>query len=547
MMNDVKEEVPAKGKANEEARNSLKGSILKRRASLSEAEECFLHALLVEEPQFSNGNDDPHLAKKLEKASQVLNDDMLFSVPPADENQEDVSKMNANKTTRRPSILGLWQAHEDGVAPLSLVKRGSLSLQPPSGDLKEEAEELDQEEEKKDPSEDAEEDDDGSDNASDEEVRHEKHALEDGSSGSSWGEEDHRENYSSWEVLKNEYAEDFGFDYSDTGSSADDILDDKDSVQNTFRILGTSADDTSAQPHVLSPPLMDALMSFLPDNLRGENFWLKFSLVRDGASLETLKRYVRASKYTILAIETPTGEVFGSFTSSPWRHNLGFYGAAPAFVWKMRHSRRTKCYSLFDQAQLESEIDVYMYSGTNELVQACRRDELAVGGDDGLPNLDEEIFDELPDLFVRDVNSGFALKLDDDLLTGTSNPSPTFRNPSLCSSGKTGDTFEVSNLEIWTFTPAFDVKSAERLEMTKFFIAESIREGSCGYASDVSQQSSRSSQFSSQDLVQEEFYRRVGHDRNSEERRDRWQYLNMMGGTDGVNRGVGGSPRYGGP
>jgi hypothetical protein len=545
MMKDVQEEVPAKGKANEEARNNLKGSILKRRASLSEAEEFFLHALLVEEPQSSKGDDDPHHINKLEKASQVLNDDMLFSVPPADEKQEDASKVNANKTTKRPSILGLWQAHEDGVAPKSLALRGSLSLPPSAGDLKQEAEESDQEEEKKDPNEEAEEDD-GSGNASDEEVRHEKHALEDGSSGSSWGEEDHRENYSSWEVLKNEYAEDFGFDYSDTGSSADDILDGKDSVQNTFRILGTSADDTSAQPHVLSPPLMDALASFLPDNLSGENFWLKYSLVRDGASLQTLKRYVRASKYTILAIETPTGEVFGSFTSSPWRHNLGFYGAAPAFVWKMRHSRRTKCHSLFDQAQLESEIDVYMYSGTNELVQACRRDELAVGGDDGLPNLDEgETFDGLPDSFVRDVNSGFALKLDDDLLTGTSNPSPTFRNPSLCGSG---DTFEVSNLEIWTFTPAFDVKSAETLEMTKFFIAESIREGSCGYPSDLSQQSSRSSQFSSQELVQEEFYRRVGQDRKSEERRDRWQYLNMMGGTDGVNRGVAGSsPRFGGP
>jgi hypothetical protein len=533
MMKDVQEEVPAEVKANEETRKNLRGSILERRASLSEAEEYFLHALLVEEPQSSKGDDDPKLAKKLEEASQILNDDMLFSVPPV------LSKMNANKKARRPSILGLWLAHEDGVAPKSLAKLGSLSLQP-SGDLKQEVEELDQEEDKILEL----EEDDSSDAASDEEVRHEDHALEDGSSGSSWGEEDHYENYSCWEVLKNEYAEDFGFDYSERGISPDDILDGNDSLQNTFRIIGTSADDKAAQPHVLSPPLMDALMSFLPDNLIGENFWLKFSLVRDGASLQTLKRYVRASQYTILAIETPTGEVFGSFTSSPWRHNLGFYGSAPAFVWKMRHSRRTKCYSLFDQAQLESEIDVYMYSGTNELVQACRRDELAVGGDDGLPNLDEgQSYDELPDSFVRDANSGFALRLDDDLLAGTSNPCPTFRNPSLCGSGKSGDTFEVSNLEVWTFTPAFDVTSAEKLEMTKFFITESFRA-----PSDLSKHSSsKSEQFSSQELVQEEFYRRVGHDQKSEERRDRWQYLNMMDGTDFVNHGVGASPRFGGP
>jgi hypothetical protein len=158
-----RKKIPAKGKANEEARNNLKGSILKRRASLSEAEEFFLHALLVEEPQISKGDDDPHHTKKLEKASQVLNDDVLFSVPPTDENQEDASKVNANKTTKRPSILGLWQAHEDGVAPKSLALRGSLSLQPSAGDLKQEVEESDQEEEKKDTNEEAEEeDDDGS-------------------------------------------------------------------------------------------------------------------------------------------------------------------------------------------------------------------------------------------------------------------------------------------------------------------------------------------------------------------------------------------------
>jgi hypothetical protein len=544
-MNGVQEDAP-KAKANEEAQNNLKGSILKRLSSLSEAEQFFLHALLVEEPQSGEDDDDPEKnphAEKLEMTSQVLNDEMLFcAFQPVDKSQRDVSKVTTNKKPRRPSITGLWQAHEDGVAPKLLSKRGSLSLRF-SGHPKEELEKLDQEEEKKDPTEEVEEDE-GSDAASDEEVRHEEHAPEDGSSGSSWAEETHGEPYSTWEVLKDEYAEEFGFDYTDGGASVDDILDGEDSQQNVFRILGTSADDKSAQPHVLSPPLMDSLMIFLPDNLLGENFWLKFSLVRDGASLQTLKQYVRASKYTILAIETPTGEVFGSFTSSPWCHNLGFFGSAPAFVWKMRHSRRTKCYSLFDQAQLESEIDVYMYSGTNELVQACRHDQLEVGGDDGLPNLDEgQSYSELPDNFARNVNSGFAIALDEDLLTGTSNPSPTFSNPSWCGFG---DTFEVSNLEVWTFTPAFDVKSAERLEMTKFFIAESIRESaSCNSPSDLSQNSARSSQFSSQELVQEEFYRRVGHDPKSEARRDRWQYLNMMGGTDGVNRGVGGSPRFG--
>jgi hypothetical protein len=115
-----------------------------------------------------------------------------------------------NERHETASILGLYRQQ---CCSKALAKFGSLSLQP-SGDLKQEAEELDQEEEKKDNILELEEED-SSDAASDEEVRHEEHAREDGSSGSSWGEEDHCENYSGWEVLKNEYAEDFGFDYSE--------------------------------------------------------------------------------------------------------------------------------------------------------------------------------------------------------------------------------------------------------------------------------------------------------------------------------------------
>ena len=180
--------------------------------------------------------------------------------------------------------------------------------------------------------------------------------------------------------MKDEYARDFGFDYSTRGASVDSVLNNED-TGNVFKILGTSADDPSVQPHVLSPPLMDALASFLPDGATGENFWLRYSLVRDGASLDTMRSYVRGAHYTIIAIETPKGEVFGSFTSSPWRNNFGYFGSHPSFVWKMRRNRRQKCSSLFEQAKLESEVDVYMSTHRKELVQVCRHEQLAVGGD----------------------------------------------------------------------------------------------------------------------------------------------------------------------
>jgi len=48
-----------------------------------------------------------------------------------------------------------------------------------------------------------------------------------------------------------------------------------------FVILGTSVDDPAASPHVLSPPLMDALRPFLPYAIQQDNYWLKYSLLRD--------------------------------------------------------------------------------------------------------------------------------------------------------------------------------------------------------------------------------------------------------------------------
>jgi hypothetical protein len=62
---------------------------------------------------------------------------------------------------------------------------------------------------------------------------------------------------------------------------------------------------------------MEALLVFVPGHLQGQNMWLKYSLIRDGA-LDTFKQFSRASKDTILAIETTKGEVFGCFFILVW-------------------------------------------------------------------------------------------------------------------------------------------------------------------------------------------------------------------------------------
>jgi len=85
-----------------------------------------------------------------------------------------------------------------------------------------------------------------------------------------------------------------------------------------FEILGTSADDVASTPHVLSPPLMESLHHFVPYSVSEQNFFMKYSLVRDGASFTSLLQHIRGSLRTIIALETTDGEVFGSFTSTQW-------------------------------------------------------------------------------------------------------------------------------------------------------------------------------------------------------------------------------------
>jgi len=80
-----------------------------------------------------------------------------------------------------------------------------------------------------------------------------------------------------------------------------------------FFILGTHKHDTACLPHVLTPPLMEALHKHLPMSCADTNFLLKYSLLRDGASTTALETRICMSKYTFLAIETLDGDVFGCF------------------------------------------------------------------------------------------------------------------------------------------------------------------------------------------------------------------------------------------
>jgi hypothetical protein len=251
------------------------------------------------------------------------------------------------------------------------------------------------------------------------------------------------------------------------------------SVDNLpFRILGTSAEDVDSHPHVLSPPLMEALQGFLPLAKTSDNFWMKYSLVRDGASLHTLLQYSRGAQFAILALETTNGEVMGAFTTEPWRKTWSCFGGGDSFLWRLRHSRKTKCHSIIDQAYLESEIDVYPYTGENLCIQFCTSDMIAVGGGslDQDSHMNVTADDSNAQSSFRDHEWGHGLALQSDLLSGSSAPCVTFGSPSLSEVHSDGSLFEIMNLELWTMTPCYSQDDAEKLELGRLFLEENPTE-----------------------------------------------------------------------
>eukprot|EP00526_Cylindrotheca_closterium_P001659 CAMPEP_0113660458 /NCGR_PEP_ID=MMETSP0017_2-20120614/32911_1 /TAXON_ID=2856 /ORGANISM="Cylindrotheca closterium" /LENGTH=1135 /DNA_ID=CAMNT_0000575095 /DNA_START=78 /DNA_END=3481 /DNA_ORIENTATION=+ /assembly_acc=CAM_ASM_000147 len=232
--------------------------------------------------------------------------------------------------------------------------------------------------------------------------------------------------YDSWNIVKDEYVNGYG-----GGGTLD------------FMILGTCADDISAAPHVLSPPMMESLAAFLPYAQSSENFLLRYSLVRDGASMLTFLKRSRGVQYGILAMETVDGEVFGCFTGQPWRKSPSYFGTGESFLWKMRRSRLEATNDILEQAQLESEIDVYPHTGDNQYFQLCTHDRIAVGG--GTPSGEKKTSD--PPIDAHEW--GFGLDIQGDLLVGSSSPCATFDSPSLSKVHPDGSLFEIVNLELW--------------------------------------------------------------------------------------------------
>mmetsp|Transcript_133991 Transcript_133991/g.387804 ORF Transcript_133991/g.387804 Transcript_133991/m.387804 type:complete len:576 (-) Transcript_133991:704-2431(-) len=237
-------------------------------------------------------------------------------------------------------------------------------------------------------------------------------------------------------------------------------------TSNPFKILGTSADDVSAHPHVLTPPLMEGLQEFMPESLHEYHFWLKFSLVRDGYSnssdaLIDMLRQCRGSTYTVLAIETTEGYVFGAFCSQPWRRRGDkYFGTKDAFVWRMRRSRNEPCESIVEQVLLESQIDIFPFAGQNAQVQRCSEEGLVMG--EG----------EVEELSEEGEHYGHAIRLAPSMEEAWTSTCETFRSPCLVPTDRRGEHVDIANVELWALTPHTSVESAITAEMKELFLSE---------------------------------------------------------------------------
>jgi len=241
-----------------------------------------------------------------------------------------------------------------------------------------------------------------------------------------------------------------------TADLEEDDLDD----DTTFCVLARTIHDFLDSPTVLTPPIMDGLRAFLPFAVQHDNFWLKFSL-DDGASMYTLLNKIRNSARTFIAIETDQGDVFGSFTSSPWRiQPNGYYGSAEAFLWRLKKSRFTPCASVEEQVELESDVEVFEWSRHNRNIQSWTgiNGQMTVGGGG---------YEDEPEKDAKKFGAG--LTLSGDLSRGISEKCLTFNSPSLPTRSSDG-VFNIMNLEVWTLTPVLTLEEAEKLELSRQFV-----------------------------------------------------------------------------
>merc|ERR1712194_203426 len=217
-----------------------------------------------------------------------------------------------------------------------------------------------------------------------------------------------------------------------------------------YLIFGASNSMWENRQQILLMPLMDSIRMHLPPSISEQNYWLKYSLRRDGASIYNLLNHAQGSTHTIFAIETFDGEIFGSFTSNAWNNHKGFFGSGECFLWRLSQFYKHDVTIQDAHSTNHDDLEIFPWTGKNNYIQYCSDELIGLGGVHG----------------GRNSASGFGLAIDTDLLHVLSEPCETFDNPRLAQLSADG-IFEVANIEVWTLTPCVTLEDAKKLEARK--------------------------------------------------------------------------------
>eukprot|EP00616_Rhizochromulina_sp_CCMP1243_P001016 CAMPEP_0118979612 /NCGR_PEP_ID=MMETSP1173-20130426/26369_1 /TAXON_ID=1034831 /ORGANISM="Rhizochromulina marina cf, Strain CCMP1243" /LENGTH=309 /DNA_ID=CAMNT_0006929883 /DNA_START=37 /DNA_END=966 /DNA_ORIENTATION=+ len=163
--------------------------------------------------------------------------------------------------------------------------------------------------------------------------------------------------------------------------------------------------------------------SMLPLATQGYRWKLLYSSLRHGCDISTFYSKVKLEKRTVVLVETLDGEVFGSFSSMPWKVQVEYFGTGESFLFSFGNNDRTNG----GTGSFQSDCRFFPWTAENNLVMMATDEFIAMGGGGG----------------------SFGYILEENFSRGTTGTCDTYRNTPLCSSSP----FEVTNVEVWGFVP----------------------------------------------------------------------------------------------
>ncbi|KGN56818.1 oxidation resistance protein 1 [Cucumis sativus] len=201
--------------------------------------------------------------------------------------------------------------------------------------------------------------------------------------------------------------EDFDDSFSGRSTSSSEVFEEATCQSSPEKIVTNLTVDSV----LISTDTYDFLLQRLPNIVKGRQWILLYSTLRHGISLRTLiRKSGELSGPCLLVVGDQQGAVFGGLLECPLK---------PTAKRKYQGTNQT-----FVFTTMYGEPQLFRPTGANRYFYMCMDDLLALGG-----------------------GSNFALRLEEDLLNGTSGPCETFGNSCLAHTQE----FELKNVELWGF------------------------------------------------------------------------------------------------